>query len=150
MRILIRKSCQIALAIFISCAATYGIGYTISECCNELVDSCFQASEKEQGDVAFGTRCRTPLKAQPSQCEKSVGFTDCCNTATTCCIAEGFDSTQTVYLNPTPSQYPINANAIFKVVGLDINPKKDPNQEYTTLVTHSNTPLYIQIESILC
>jgi hypothetical protein len=149
MRILLGKTWHIILAAIIICAVNYGIGYAIPGCCNELVDTCFQASEREKCNVAFGTRCRTPRKSQPSQSEKSVGSTGCCDVSDACCMGEGLDPIQSIYFNSTPPHYPVKANTVFNIVSFDNYSRRTQNHTHPPVV-HSNTPLYIQIESILC
>ena len=150
MRVFNQKSCQISLAFIIVCAAIYGIGYAAPGCCNELPNVCFQASKRAQCDVAFGQKCRSPLRVQPLQNQISLEFPKCCNSSEACCdAAKNPDLVQTIAFNPHPPQFHENANAIFEFVDPDKNQHKNPTLT-NILINRPSTPLYIQIESFLC
>lgn len=144
------KSCQITLALFVICAAVYGIGYAAPGCCNELPNECFQASKRAQCDVAFGQKCRPSLRVQPLQNQISLEFADCCNPSEACCnAAKGHDLVQSIIFNSHPPQYHDNANTIFEFVEPDKIQHKNPTLT-NILINRPSTPLYIQIESFLC
>jgi hypothetical protein len=149
MKISSGKFCQIALAIIISCVAAYGISHALPGYCNEPVNTCVQASGRARCDVTFGIQCKAPFQVQSSENQLSVTSARCSDPSEACCTAaEGRDSAQAVFLNPCPPQYCGKTNTTFEVVDLDNNLKY--NLPSHTTVIRPHTPLYIEIESMLC
>ena len=143
------KSYGIVLTVIASVAVFSAAGYALPQCCEEPLRVCFQSFESSRCGGDSGLACKAAFPTPTSACRIPVVFPGCCGPFEPCCTAaDGRDTTQAVIVNSPASQACGKAATYFEIIDLNFNRKKDPHAANAAFI-RPNTPLFIQIESIL-
>lgn len=148
-----RKHNRMALAAILFWITLYGIGFANFNCCREIVDRCFQASERAECETPVAFQCGTAVLTQSSQYVTALKQSSCCNPFDVCCKAPVNSASIPAALNAfrTPDSSE-SSGLVCTIAGGLCMPAISAHKSARThgAALPSKTPLHIQFQSILC
>jgi hypothetical protein len=154
MRKIFNKYILTTTTILISGVVAYGIVYAQQVCCNTIVNTCIQASDRIPGGYTSGSSWTTSrsqhrnIQLQSNLCSKNIPGDF--GAENTCCQTDRCDSNnQATYFSLSFVQgfYPLQKNASFFDPGYGAQTAFDPDSLSTFLKT---LPVYLITQSIIC
>jgi hypothetical protein len=148
-----RKPIQIALAAILFWIVLYGIGYEKPNCCREITDKSFQASERAQCKPIIALLYRKTVAAQPLQYVSAVMRSSCCDPLNACCKAPENSASIPTALNDCRAPHSSDSSGPAHTITAGLYRPGISEQKpakTNSAIIHSKTPRYIQLRSILC